>query len=213
MTNIKVPLIWKKLLVEKQKVVLSSEIRTWSRDLEKNEWNTIRYLQRHKYIVRILRGIFYVRSPDERERDYFERSIYEMITEALKVKGVKNWYFGLETALKLNNMTHEYFDIDFVITDSYRTTKVIKILDSNFKFIKRSKKFFQFGIIKKNKLIYSDAEKTVLDIAYNGYINNFDIKHLSASIKEYINKLDMVKISDYLDYYPNGFKEKIEALL
>ncbi len=73
-----------------------------------------------------------------------------MISKALKIKGVKHWYFGLETALKINNMTHEYFTMNFVITDSYRTTKIINILDTKFQFLKWSQKHFTFGIEQKN---------------------------------------------------------------
>ena len=71
-----------------------------------------------------------------------------VIGEGLKIKGVKNWYFGLETALKLNTMTHEYFTIDYVISDQYRTTKTIHILDKDFKFIKWRSSITTFGIIK-----------------------------------------------------------------
>jgi hypothetical protein len=136
-----------------------------------------------------------------------------MIAEAMKVKNVKNWYFGLETALKLNNMTHEYFDIDFVITDSFRTTKVIKIIDRNFKFYKRSKRHLKYGILKKNNLFYSDHEKTVLDLVYNRYVNNENLEQLSAPLKEYKNKLDEDRLFDYLENYPRKFREILEGLL
>ena len=43
---------------------------------------------------------------------------FEIIKNGLIIKGVKKWYFGLETALKLNNMTNEYFTIDYVVNDS-----------------------------------------------------------------------------------------------
>ena len=127
----KTTLIWKKMLINESKIVTSAEIRNLARDLNKDEWGSLDYLQKHGYIYRILRGIYYIKNADERERNFFEQSVFEMVSNALKLKGVKHWYFGLETALKLNEMTHEYFTINYVMTDSFRTTKVIDILGLN----------------------------------------------------------------------------------
>jgi len=118
----KTSLIWKRLLIVGKKIVGSSEIKSLARELGKNEERSLYYLQEEGYIVRIFRGIFYVKTMEERELGTFNNTIYEIVALALKEKGVENWYFGLENGLKINNMTHEYFTIDYVITDSYRTT-------------------------------------------------------------------------------------------
>ena len=202
-------LVWEKFLLEKKKIVTSEEIRELSVGLSKDRDRVIDYLQHNGYIVRILRGIFYVKSLEERERDKYDISIYEMIALAMKKKGVENWYFGLESALKLNNMTHEYFTLDFVLTDSYRTTKIIEILDRRFQFLKRSHSYFTFGIIKKNGFRYSDKEKTMLDIAYGKYRENRESTLPIRIIHEYKRYLDEKKLKKYLKHYPKRFQEAI----
>lgn len=205
----KTPLIWKKLVIDRRKIVTSAEIFELARGLGKEDVRSLRYLQEHGYIYRVLRGIFYVKSPEERERDFFQYSIYEMVSKALEIKGVKHWYFGLETALKLNNMTHEYFTINFAITDSYRTTKVIGILGTKFRFLKWNKSHFDFGIIKKNGLIYSDREKTVLDLMYKRYLKGKDMMYMTSHLREYEELLEPKKLRNYLERYPRRFQESL----
>ena len=130
-----------------------------------------------------------------------------MISQALKLKGIKNWYFGLETALKINNMTHEYFTVNYVITDSYRTTKIIHVLDSKFKFFKWHKKYFIFGITAKNGLRYSDREKTVLELTYQRYLKSQDLNFILSPIIEYQDLVDKNKLVLYLEHYSNRFQK------
>lgn len=206
-------LVWDKFLIEKKKIVSSEEIGELSVGLSKNSDRVIDYLQHNGYIVRIFRGIFYVKSLEERERKKYDISIYEMIALAMGKKGVENWYFGLETALKLNNMTHEYFTIDFILTDSYRTTKVIEILDRRFQFLKRTHNYFTFGIIEKNGFRYSDKEKTILDIAYKKYRENRESTLPIRIIQEYSRYLDEKKFKKYLKHYPKRFQNAIGGSL
>ena len=79
-----------------------------------------------KYIIRIFRGIFYVKSLEEIKYKKVKYNHLELVAKGLELKGVKHWYFGLHTALKLNNATHEYFTIDYVITDSFYRNKPIE---------------------------------------------------------------------------------------
>jgi predicted transcriptional regulator of viral defense system len=206
-------MIWKKMIVDGKRYATSSEINTMARKLDKDPKRSLSYLQEHDYIVRIIRGIFYVKSPEERERGILDHSIYDIIAEALKIKGVKNWYFGLETGLKLNNMTHEYFTIDYVITNSYRTTKVINIIDSKFQFLKWGGKHFKFGIKKKNIVRFSDREKTVLDMIYRRYVKTRESRYALSPYYDYNKLLDMDRFADYLIYYPTRFKEMMEEVI
>ncbi len=201
------------MLVDRRQIVSSEEIRDLAKEIGKSEWDSLSYLQRHGYILRILKGIFYVRSPNEIESEGYDHSIHELVAKALDFKGVKKWYFGLKSALKFNDMTHEYFNIEYVITDSYRTTKVIKILDYNFTFIKRGKNHFGFGINKKDSIYYSDPEKTVLDISYQRYLKDKESGYFFSPIKEYEDNLDTNKLSSYLEHYPKSFSEKVRGYL
>ena len=112
MNHMKMSMVWRRLLVEGRRYTTSEAIASLAEDIEKDPEVCLRYLQQQGYIHRILRGIFYVASPNERERGALEPSVYQLIAKALEMKGVDKWYFGLDTALKLNGMTHEYFMID-----------------------------------------------------------------------------------------------------
>jgi predicted transcriptional regulator of viral defense system len=203
-------IIWEKFLVDNRKIVTSGEIGELADEILKDTDQVIDYLQRNRYIVRILKGIFYVKSLEERERKKYDNSLYDMVAMALQKKGVKNWYYALETALKLNTMTHEYYMIDYLITDSYRTTKVIKILDTSFKFIKRGKEHFRRGIKREKRIRYSDPEKTVLDLAYRDYLKTKNKKIYLPTIAEYKDRIDNNRVKNYLIYYPPGFRNSLE---
>ncbi|MEW5936533.1 MAG: type IV toxin-antitoxin system AbiEi family antitoxin [Candidatus Thermoplasmatota archaeon] len=206
----KAPAIWMKLLIDGKRIVNSSEIRALAKSAGIDRAESIDYLQRHKYIARILRGIFYVRSADERERSFSERTTYELVAKALEMKGVKRWYFCLETALKLNGMTHEYFAVDSVATDSFRTTKVIDILGSKFRFHRWSADRLGFGVVRKEGFAYSDPEKTVLDLAYRAHRSGKGSPR--AFIDEYAAHLDKEKLSKYLKRYPLRFQKALGHL-
>jgi len=205
----KTSVIWKKLLVESRKIVTSEEIQSLANKIGREKERSLYYLQEEGYIVRILRGIFYVKTIEEREKGIIKTSIYDLVALALRVKGVKNWYFGLETALKLNTMTHEYFMIDYVISDTFRTTKIIKIIDSSFKFIKRGSHHFKTGIIKEKMIRYSDPEKTVLDLSYRDYLRTKKENIYISPIIEFKDILDYKLVEEYLDSYPPGFRKRI----
>jgi predicted transcriptional regulator of viral defense system len=204
-------IVWEKFLVDKRKIVTSEEVGELSDEISKDTDHVIDYLQRNGYIVRILKGIFYVKSLEERERKKYDNSLYEMVAMALQEKGIKKWYYALETALKLNTMTHEYYMIDYVITDSYRTTKVIKILDTSFKFIKRGKEHFRQGIKREKRIRYSDPEKTVLDLAYRDYLKTKKQNIYLSTIAEYKDNINHNRMKNYLVNYPPGFRNSVEG--
>lgn len=209
----KASIIWKKLNLQTDRIITSSRIRSIARDINKNEDRTLYYLQEEGYIVRILRGIFYVRSPDEKMRKGLDRSVFELVGMALDRKGVKKWYYALETALSLNGMTHEYCDIAYVYTDNFRTTKPITIVGSRFKFLKRDERFFGYGMISDKNYQYSDPERTVLDLTYQAYLCDITGKDMIGPIIEYTPSLDMERFHEYSRHYPKRFIRSLEEKL
>ena len=186
-------LIVEKLARDNKKFILSNEIKDYCRKLSLNYLPTIKYLIRNKYLARLFRGIFYVYSTEERKWGKSELNSFEILKEALKIKGVKNWYFGLETGLKFNNLTHEYFTIDYVINDKIFRAKPITMMGRKVKFYKLSPKMFSFGIIKK-KINYSDSEKTLLDLLY--------LKHYTKEeFEEIAEELSKTKLLKYAKNY------------
>lgn len=200
-------IVWEKLRIEGKEIVTSEEVKDLAVEIGKEGESTLYYLQEEGYLSRILRGIFYVKSLEERKRDTEKYSIYELVSMALDKKRVENWYFGLETALKFNNMTHEYFNIDYVLTDSYRTTKVIEIMGQKFQFFKRREEHFSQGVLLKDKIRYSDPEKTALDMTYRSYLNDKD--NFTSYLKEFEEQVEREKIKKYLNDYSKSFEEKV----
>lgn len=186
-------LIVEKLARDNRKFITSNEIKDYCRKLTLDYLPTIKYLIRNKYLARVFRGIFYIYSIEERKLGKSEMNSFEILKEALKIKGIENWYFGLETGLKLNNLTHEYFTIDYVINDKLFRAKPIIIIGRKVKFYKLSPKMFLFGIVKK-KINYSDSEKTLLDLLY--------LKHYTKEeFEEIAEELSKTKLLKYAKNY------------
>ena len=209
----KMSIVWRRLLVEDRRYTTSGAIASLAEDIEKDPEVCLRYLQQQGYIHRILRGIFYVASPDERERGVLEPSVYQLVAKALDMKGVNKWYFGLDTALKLNGMTHEYFMIDYVITDSFKTTKVIRILDRRFRFLHWSDWHFESGMIEQGGIRFSDPEKTVLDLSYRFYRREGLGRGAFAPFVEYEGMMDRIRMKAHLRAYPDRFISKVRAAI
>lgn len=189
-------LIVRKLELSDKKFITREELKEDCKKLSMDYYVTIRYLTHYKHLVRILRGIFYIKSIEERKLNKININYLEAIKEALKIKGVKNWYFGLSTALKLNNLTHEYFTIDYVINDKLFRVKPFSILGYKIRFIKINSKLTKFGIINKG-LPYSDAEKTMLDYVYLKEYGN--VKLIPEEIFEKCSKNKILKYSKNYD--------------
>ena len=194
-------LIVEKLARGKKKFVTDDELKADCRLVSVNYLTAVKYLIRHSYIARIFKGIFYVYSINERKLGAKEVDFYKIIAEALRLKGVKKWYFGLETGLKFNNLTHESFTIDFVINDSLFRPKPMVIMGRKVRFYKLVPKMFSFGILNK-EVCYSDSEKTALDLFY--------LKHYSkAEFEELSEKLSHNKLIKYAKKYPSRLQRRL----
>ncbi|MEK6936407.1 MAG: hypothetical protein AABW67_06485 [Nanoarchaeota archaeon] len=200
-----------KLIVEKlaidndnKKFIVADELKDYCKRLSMEYLPTVKYLLRNKYIARIFRGIFYVYSIEERKLGKSEMNMFEIIREALKLKGVKNWYFGLRSGLKFNNLTHEYFTIDYVVNDKIFRAKSMIIMGRKVKFYKLSPKMLSFGIIKK-KVNYSDSEKTLLDLLY--------LKHYTEEeFEEIAEGLSKIKLHKYAKNYNRRIMNIVKGL-
>lgn len=195
---------------ENKRIIVREELKKYCKTLNIPYYSMINYLLGNGYLTRIIRGIFYINSMEERKKKLPDISFYNAISEALKIKGVKNWYFGLETAIKLNNLTHEYFAIDFIISDKIKRPKPIEILGHKAHFIKIKKKLFEFGI-KKENIPFSDAEKTLLDIIYLGIYNGLSENEIRSKISGYLDKVDKNKIMKYARHYPKTVLKFMDA--
>ncbi len=201
----------KKFYIEGKEFIKSSEIKEYCKYFNLNSTNVIRYFISRGYLLRIFRGIFYVKNLEELKFGLKKYSNLELVSKGLDLKGIKNWYFGLYTALKLNNMTHEYFTINYIISENLYRNKPININSIKFKFIKLKPNLFNFGIIE-NGFRYSDLEKTILDFIYLWVYNSKPRKKIIIDLSEYIKNISEKKIKNYIKNYPNSVKNIIEEI-
>lgn len=203
---VKSSLLLKKLRLDNTEFITSEELKRNCKSMGLNYEKTIRYFVYRGYFIRIFKGIFYVKSLDEVKLGKSKYSNLELVAKGLELKGVKNWYFGLYTALKLNNMTHESFAVDFVVNDKLFRSKPINIAGYKYRFIKLAPKLLQFGIIDES-LRYSDPEKTILDFIYTWRYNGVPKEKIALDISEWAKDISVEKTKKYSINYPKTVQE------
>ena len=206
-------LMLKKLYLEKTEFVTEKELHTYAKMLKFNYDNIVNYLLRNDYLIRIFRGIFYFKSIDETKLGNEHYSYMELVARGIALKGVKDWYFGLHSALKINNMTHEEFGIDEVISSEIFRAKPIEIDGHKFKFNKVSKKLLGFGIVENGALRYSDREKTILDFIYFWRYNGIPEERILNDVAEWASGVKKETLRRYSKNYPKAVSNMVEKVL
>lgn len=194
-------ILLKSLYLDKKAFITSEELRIYARRLKANYPNSIRYLMSRGYIIRIFRGIFYVKDFNELKLGSERYSYTELVAKGMDLKNVKAWYFGLHSALKFNNMTHEDFGIDEIMSSSVFRSNAIKIAGHSFKFYKISPRLLNFGIVNNDDIKYSDKEKTILDFMYIWRYNGVPDDKILAGISEWSKGIDRKKLKRYATNY------------
>ncbi len=202
-------LLVKKLYLDEIKIITSATIKDYCKKLHLNYYSAIGYLIHWKYVHRILKGIFYLPGIEERKSKRIDINYVDAIAKALKIKKVHNWYFGLETALKFNHLTHEFFTTDFIVNDTIFRAKPIMVLGHKIKFIKLKKKLFTFGIIH-TKGNFSDPEKTVLDLIYLSKYAGLTEEEANAKVSDLIKSCSREKLKRYAKNYNQTIQQFIE---
>jgi predicted CopG family antitoxin len=199
----KMSLLVEKLWLENKEFVTSKELKGHCRSMNMDYSLVIRYLvSRKKYLLRIFRGIFYVRSLEELKLGRSKYNHLELVAKGLELKGVKDWYFGLHSALKLNNMTHEHFAVEEVVSDSVFRANPFDIAGYKFRFVKLSPSLVSFGIKEERVLRYSDAEKTLLDFIYLARQKGTPADKIAADVSSWAKGLSKDRIRKYAKKYP-----------
>lgn len=204
--------ILKKLRVDKKEFVKSAELKEYCKIGGLDYNSTIKYLEERKYLIRIFRGIFYIQSVTDYHSGHENYNHLEFVAKGLELKGVTNWYYGLHTALQLNNMTHEYFVIDDILNDSIFRQNTMTIKERKYNFRKISKKLFNFGIKNNGIVKYSDPEKTILDFIYLWKYNGKHDRRIINDLSDWTKNISIDKIRKYSRHYPNSTKQIIEMI-
>jgi len=194
--------------MDKKEFVTAGELERYCRSMRMDYATVVSYFVKRKYFVRILRGIFYVKSLEEAKLGRSRYNHLELVAKGLEVKKVGDWYFGLHTALKLNNMTHETFAVEDVINDKLFRANPFTIAGCKFKFSKLSRSLLDFGIKKgENGVRYSDPEKTVLDFIYIWRYNSIPEEKIVADVSGWAKGASRGKLRAYAKKYPKTVAE------
>ncbi|MBU1199299.1 MAG: hypothetical protein KKF46_00170 [Nanoarchaeota archaeon] len=208
----KLRLLIKKLYLDDSKFLDSKLIKEYCKAINLDYNVAIKYLTSRKYLVRILKGTFYKLSMEERKFNKININHLEAITESLRMKNITNWYFGLETANKFNNLTHEYYAIEYVINDKIFRAEPIAILGHKVRFIKLKENLFSFGIKNHNKMRISDNEKTLLDTIYLARYDGLSDKEIKNKIAGMIRYCSKEKLFKYAKEYNSAVKNFVREL-
>jgi predicted transcriptional regulator of viral defense system len=202
----------KRLHLTEKKFVTSDEIKKYCEEYALDYYTTIRNLTSRGYLLRIFKGVFYVRSFEELKMGKLDLSHLELISEGMRLKGVDSWYFGLYTALKLNNATHEHFTVDYVISDRLFRQEPMSVAGHSFRFVKLKKGLLGFGTVK-NRYRYSDIEKTILDLIYIWRYNGKPEEKIRMDLSDYAGLASAGRMREYAEHYPKTVKKIAEALI
>ena len=205
-------MLLKKLRRDNIEFVTSTELKDYCKRMNLNYRSAIGHFVSRGHLTRIFKGIFYVKSLDELKLGKAKYNYLELVAKGLELKGAKNWYFGLYTALKFNNLTHEHFAIEYVVSDKIFRAKPIKIAGYKFRFVKLKPSLFTFGIIN-NGLRYSDPEKTILDFIYRWRYNGIPKEKIVSDISEWTKNMSKQKLKEYSKHYPKTIQDTIGELI
>jgi len=203
----------KKLYLGNAEFVTSDTLKKYCKNLELDYDGTMKNLIFRGNLIRIFKGVFYIKNLEEIKLGRLKYSYMELISKGLELKDVEKWYFGLYSALKLNNMTHETFAIDHIINNKIFRAKPIKIFEHKVRFHLVSSKLLTFGIIKKGKIRYSDPEKTILDLLYLSRYEGVPENRIIMDISEYTNNISKEKMRRYIKYYPKTVEKTCREFL
>jgi len=204
-------LLLRKLRLDGKEFVTSEEIKLYCESFKLDYTRVVKYFISRGYLVRIFRGVFYLRGLDELKLGRMKYSHLDLVSTGMELKGVKNWYFGLYTALKMNNMTHEHFAVDYVVNDRIFRAMPMEIAGHEFRFHKLKPGLFGFGVAKDG-LRHSDPEKTILDLIYVWRYNGVPEEKIVMDISEYAGNLSKSKVKNYAKRYPKSVVKVAGAL-
>ena len=208
----KASILLQKLRIDRKEFVTSAELKNYCKKGNFDYGIVVKNLERSKNLTRIFRGIFYIQPVADYYSEHEKYNHLELVAKGLELKGVTNWYYGLHTALQLNNMTYEYFVIDDILNDSIFRQNTMTIKGRKYNFRKISKKLLNFGIKNIGIVKYSDPEKTILDFIYLWKYNGKPDRRIIDDLFDWTKNISIDKLRKYSRHYPNSTKQIIEMM-
>lgn len=188
-------------------VVTRDEVKAACKKFRASYASTVNFMISYGYLVRILRGLYYVKTIEEFKLEKAV-DVHRVISLGLNRLGV-SWYFGIYTALRLNGLIYEFPSVTFIVNDSIFRPKEIGIAGWKTRFLKLKRGLFGFGVVDKGGVKFSDPEKTVLDLVYFSRYRGLPGERIISMIGEYGGRLEKEKLEAYLKFYPKTVEEVI----
>lgn len=209
--------IVRELAFRGRKIIRAEDLKDTCKKYSFEFGKTKKLLLNTGYMLTIMRGVYYLKDYNEIKTGVPKYSAYELISKGLEVKGIQKWYFGLETALKLLTVTHEFFTINYIINDRFSRSVETTLLGNKFHFIKMKPSLF-FGIKKirtgnRVTIYYSDLEKTILDRIHLYKRKGSKDSVLLGFIKEYSDDLNKNVLLKYSRAYPTSVCRIVKGAL
>jgi hypothetical protein len=205
--------VLKTIRKDNKKFITSEELKQYCSEMYINYKLSSDYLISRGYLVHVLEDIYYVKSSDEFKEKKIKLSLLELVGKSLKLKNVRNWYFGLYTALNLNKVNFEQpDDFFYLINDMIMINSPMTIMGKKFRFLRFKNALFNFGIIN-NKINYSDHEKTILDLLYLWESNNINENRILIDISKLLDGISKERILNYVQYYPESNQKLLKRAI
>ncbi|MFA5381749.1 MAG: hypothetical protein WC356_01175 [Candidatus Micrarchaeia archaeon] len=192
--------IYEALINRKSKICHRKEIIDIIKEYNKkfgkvNIKNTLKYLSRHKYTIRVFKKFYYINSLDEKERKFCLFEDRELLFSVLNKLDIK-WYVGLNSALYISGEIWQIPNILTIVNNKISGKKSILGITVRFFKIKESLIFGLKTKKTKNKIkfYYSNPSKTYLDLVYFKQSKKIILKE---------------KTKNYLKRYPKWLKKLI----
>jgi len=189
------------------KVITRKEFEKVCKRFGKRAEKVVNFMISYGYLIRILRGLYYVKTIEEFSTRKSANTL-KVISLGMNKLGVE-WYFGLNTALRLSGVTHEFSPVIHVLSDAVYRPKIVKVNGEDVKFIKLKRELFGFGVVEKDGIKYSDLEKTLLDIVYLARYRSMPEERIVATLKEYGKGVRKKKLAEYLRFYPKSVESVV----
>jgi hypothetical protein len=205
--------LWEVAAREGREFLTGRAISEMARRIGAKPENALRHLRREHYLLPLFRGFYYVRTAEEVRLGTERHDALELFALAARAKGIGEWYFGLETALRLHGLTHEDRREETVVSRSFYRIRGVPIGTRRFVVHKWDPALFRFGLVRRGSYRVSDPEKTILDLAYLDHWRERKGHSPTRTWTEHVGSVDARKVRLYLPRYPEELRRIVEERL
>lgn len=193
-----------KIRQDNKEIITLEELKNYCKELYFNYKIISNYLISRKFLVKIFDDIFYVKTTDEINQNKIKVPVSELLGKALELKNIDKWYFGLYTALKLNDIKFVHEDkFCYLINNRILINKPFKIFGKRYRLLMFQDSLFNFGIIN-GKIKYSDPEKTILDLLYLWEYSQKTENRIIVELSKLLDGSSKEKLIEYSEFYPKS---------